>query len=229
MRYRIKEEGVVDEYLDRVFGGDSDLEGYDMVLTAIDDVVVSRNICELSRARKIPVNIADVPPECDFYFGSLIRRGPLQVMVSTGGKGPRIAAQTRRIIERAIHPDLGDAIENVGKLRAMLRARAPENTQGARRMKWMIDVCESWSFEDLAKLNEREMQVILEGWQKGTVPSPTRVRGLTNALPTPKSAWKTLTSTCPVAGSISPWLSGIAGVALGAAVTSAIFIARPSR
>lgn len=36
---------------------------YDMVLTAIDDVNVSRSICLLCRQGRIPVNVADVPPE----------------------------------------------------------------------------------------------------------------------------------------------------------------------
>src|SRR5690242_7522037 len=40
-----------------------------MVLVAIDDPAASSEIWRLCRARRIPANIADVPPECDFYFG----------------------------------------------------------------------------------------------------------------------------------------------------------------
>lgn len=152
MKHRIDVEGIVDVYHDRSFGGEEDLydpEGklYDMVLTAIDDSDLSRSICEMARRLRIPVNVADVPPECDFYFGSLIRRGPLQVMVSTGGKGPKIANQVRVLVEKSLPENVGDAIAKVGELRAKLRQRAPEQKKSGKRMKWMIDVCEKWTCE----------------------------------------------------------------------------------
>ncbi|CEH12619.1 siroheme synthase [Ceraceosorus bombacis] len=229
MKHRIYVEKCVDEYEDRVFGGKEDVMGYDMVLTAIDDAALSREICQMARALRIPVNVADVPPECDFYFGSLIRRGPLQVMVSTGGKGPRIAAQTRRIIQRAIPKNLGQAIENVGRLRAMLRSEAPQAAAGPKRMSWMIDVCEKWSFDELATLEEDEMRIILRGWKDGSVPSARQVRGISRTLPDSKRIRKAIVGRCPVAGYISPWLAGFAGILLGSAITSTLFIARSSK
>ena len=96
-------EGAVDAYIDAAYTHDAQLvqgdgRPYDMVLTAIDDAVRSREVCAWCRARRVPVNVADVPPACDFYFGSMIRRGPLQVMVSTGGRGPRLARIVRERI-----------------------------------------------------------------------------------------------------------------------------------
>ncbi|KAA8630328.1 hypothetical protein SMACR_07291 [Sordaria macrospora] len=44
-------------------------EQYSLVLTAIDDPVASSSIYKLAHELKIPANIADVPSECDFYFG----------------------------------------------------------------------------------------------------------------------------------------------------------------
>ncbi|KDN46475.1 siroheme synthase middle domains-like protein [Tilletiaria anomala UBC 951] len=238
MKHRIYTENVVDVYHDRLFGGASELDApedgrrFDMVLTAIDDAELSRSICHMARARKIPVNVADVPPECDFYFGSLIRRGPLQVMVSTGGKGPKIASQTRRVIERALPENIDNAIERVGKLRAKLREVAPEQKQGPKRMRWMIDVCEKWSLDQLSDMTDDDMEEILKGWKKGTVPTYRQVRGIKwkiipfIALPTAKQINKSLFGTCPVVGAISPWLSGVLGATAGAAVASAFFVLR---
>ena len=104
-------------YHDRPFTGPADLDGVDMVLTAIDDVAVSREICALCRARRIPVNVADIPPSCDFYFGSQIRSGPLQIMISTNGRSPKLANIIRRQIEACIPEHAGEAIEKVGELR----------------------------------------------------------------------------------------------------------------
>jgi precorrin-2 dehydrogenase/sirohydrochlorin ferrochelatase len=223
MKYRIYEEKSVDVFLDKSYGGPEDVEGYDMVLTAIDDVQTSRTICEVARSKRIPVNVADVPPECDFYFGSLIRRGPLQVMVSTGGKGPRIAASTRALIERALPSNIGRAIEKVGQLRAMLREKVPETNKGARRMRWMIDVCDAWSTDELAGLTQEEMQIILKGWdENGRVYKPYQVRGISALralIPSVQDVKDALFGRCPVVGAYSPWLTGLGGIVLGACST----------
>lgn len=160
-------------YHDRVFAGPSDLEGVDMVLTAIDDVEASREICTLCRERRIPVNVADIPPSCDFYFGSQIRSGPLQIMISTNGQSPKLANIIRRKIEACIPDHAGEAIEKVGQLRSKLRERAPGvgGELGKKRMRWMIDVCNAWEMEELALLDEEMMLKLLdEGWEKNTVP-----------------------------------------------------------
>ena len=88
-------------YRDRTFVA-ADLDGADMVLTAIDDVAVSRAIAAQCRALRIPVNVADDPPCCDFYFGSQIRQGPLQILISTNGRGPKLANSIRRRIEESL-------------------------------------------------------------------------------------------------------------------------------
>lgn len=140
---------------------------YDMVLTAIDNNPVSTHICTLCRTAQIPVNVADVPPQCDFYFGSQIRRGPLQIMVSTSGRGPRIAALIRKRIESSLPEHVERAIDNVGRLRAELRKRAPGvgGPLGERRMKWMIGVSDAWSLEELSLMDDRMMEAVLEGWE----------------------------------------------------------------
>lgn len=123
-------------HTDRAFEP-SDLDGgVDMVLVAVDDPDASTAIWKLCKSRRIPANIADVPPECDFYFGSVHRDGPLQVMVSTNGKGPRLASTIRKYIAEKLPPNAGRAIERTGELRARLRSAAPKVEDGPRRMAW---------------------------------------------------------------------------------------------
>jgi len=165
-------------YHDRVFGGAEDLIGVDMVLTAIDDVTQSRVICSLCRERKIPVNVADIPESCDFYFGSQIRDGPLQIMISTNGKSPKLANLIKRKVECSLPKQVGNAIDRVGELRAKLKERAPGvgGQVSKRRMKWMVDVCTSWEMEELATLNEEMMKKLLDdGWENNAVPRPEAV------------------------------------------------------
>ena len=152
----------------------TDLDNADMVLTAIDDVELSRHIGTSCRARRIPVNVADDPSYCDFYFGSQIRQGPLQIMVSTNGKSPKLANIIRRRIEESIPKGAGEAIEKVGLLREKLKERAPGvgGDVSKRRMKWMVDLCTSWELDDLAGLDDGQIEKLLdEGWERNVVPS----------------------------------------------------------
>lgn len=166
-------------YHDRIFAGPADLEGVDMVLTAIDDVEWSKRIWAMCKEHKIPVNVADIPPNCDFYFGSQIRKGPLQIMISTNGNGPKLANIVKTRIEESLPENVDQAIIKVGALRAKLRQRAPGvgGDLGKKRMQWMISVCTKWNLDELAELDEATMEKLLtEGWENNTVPKPPRTK-----------------------------------------------------
>ncbi|KZF23350.1 siroheme synthase middle domains-like protein [Xylona heveae TC161] len=171
--YRIEKKQV--EYIDRKFEP-SDLDGADMVLTAVDDPEASSQIYKLCHERRIPANIADVPPECDFYFGSVHRDGPLQVMVSTNGNGPKLANIVRRKIAASLPDNTGAAIQKVGVLRRKLRKIAPAIEEGPKRMHWMSKICESWSLEDLCEMDEKDMDELLKSYKSGDVPCLHEVR-----------------------------------------------------
>jgi precorrin-2 dehydrogenase/sirohydrochlorin ferrochelatase len=187
--YRIEQKQV--DYVDRKFEP-SDLDGVDMVLTAVDDPEASSQIWKLCKERRIAANIADVPPECDFYFGSVHRDGPLQIMVSTNGKGPKLANIVRRQIAAGLPPNIGTAITRVGMLRKKLRQVAPDISEGPKRMQWyvhqvrycltfltphrMIKVCEAYSLDDLCALTEEDMENILGYYKPNTIPSLEQIR-----------------------------------------------------
>jgi precorrin-2 dehydrogenase / sirohydrochlorin ferrochelatase len=109
-----------------------------MVLCAVDDPEASTQVWKLCKERRIAANIADVPPECDFYFGSVHRDGPLQIMISTNGNGPKLANIIRRQIAAGLPKNVGHAIRQVGALRRKLRKVAPNIEEGPKRMKWYV-------------------------------------------------------------------------------------------
>ncbi|KAK8159457.1 putative NAD(P)-binding-domain-containing protein [Phyllosticta citrichinensis] len=171
--YRIEKKQV--DYIDRKFEP-SDLDGADMVLTAVDDPEASTQIYKLCKEKRIPANIADVPPECDFYFGSVHRDGPLQIMVSTNGNGPKLANIVRRQIAAGLPKNIGAAIQKVGQLRRKLRRVAPGPEEGPKRMQWMSKVCETWSLEDLCEMDEKDMERLLGFYKPNSVPLLTHLR-----------------------------------------------------
>lgn len=147
-------------HIDRIFEP-SDLDGAEMVLVAVDDPAASTAIWKLCKQRKIPANIADVPPECDFYFGSVHRDGPLQIMVSTNGKGPRLAASIRKFIASKLPRNAGNAIESIGLLRTKLRKIAPNAEDSPKRMRWMSKVSDTYKWEEMCALTVEDMDNLL--------------------------------------------------------------------
>jgi precorrin-2 dehydrogenase / sirohydrochlorin ferrochelatase len=168
------------QHIDRVFLP-LDLEpskNVAMVLTAIDDPIASTRIWKYCKKMKVPVNIADVPPECDFYFGSVHRDGPLQIMVSTNGNGPRLAANVRKQIGETLPQGIGESIRKVGMLRRKLRQAAPgKRTEDiSKRMTWMSEVCDKWPVDDFNAMDDEDMRHLIQYYGPGTVPSFEEIR-----------------------------------------------------
>ncbi|RSL48948.1 hypothetical protein CEP53_009344 [Fusarium sp. AF-6] len=166
--YRIREGQVT--HVNRLFEP-QDLDGAEMVLVAVDDPAASTVIWKLCKERRIPANIADVPPECDFYFGSIHRDGPLQIMVSTNGKGPRLAAAIRQFIAKQLPKNAGNAIETIGELRLRLRKVAPRPEDGPKRMLWMSKVSDTYKWDEMCGLTDEDMDNLLLFYPANKVPS----------------------------------------------------------
>ncbi|KAG7092540.1 hypothetical protein E1B28_008890 [Marasmius oreades] len=194
-------------YYDRRFTGPAELHKIDLVLTAVDDPQRSRDIVELCRQAKIPVNAADIPDLCDFFFGSQIRDGPLQVIVSTNGNGPRLSNLIRKKLEAGLSGYEGEAIKKIGQLRAQLKERAPGigGVIGRKRMQWMTKLCNSWEMVDFTQLNDSMIQNLLdEGWEKDRVPTIEALGGKPTSMPSTVSSTHSATPS-----SIVPWTVGL--------------------
>lgn len=230
--YRIDVSNTEDIiYEDRDYVGPEEdklrVTDYDMVLTAIDEVGLSRRVCIACREARVPVNVADVPPECDFYFGSQLRRGPLQIMVSTSGRGPKIASLIRKQIEASLPADVEEAIDSVGKLRGELRQRAPGTggPLGQKRMNWMIGICDAWRLDELGGMTpEVRKQLLDEGWNKdGKILSPKDV-GLKSGAAGWLADVRTKVVDTLAGGNVQVLKAGLAGFVLGAVIPGSIYI-----
>lgn len=103
----------------------ADLEGNFVVIAATDDPAVNAQIYHLATARGILCNSVDDPPHCDFYFGSVVRRGELQIAISTAGESPAVAQRLRREIDQQLPSDLGIWLTELGALRREVLATRP--------------------------------------------------------------------------------------------------------
>src|ERR1700678_4366234 len=68
-----------------------DVAGCDLIIAATDDRQVNQAVFEEASRRSILCNTADDPPLCDFFFGSVVQRGDMQIAISTAGQSPALA------------------------------------------------------------------------------------------------------------------------------------------
>jgi precorrin-2 dehydrogenase/sirohydrochlorin ferrochelatase len=97
---------------------DDDLEGCVLAIAATGRPEVNRAVCSAARARRILVNAVDRPEECDFYAPAVLRRGPLQIAISTEGKSPLLARAIREELEARFGPEYARYVELLAEIRA---------------------------------------------------------------------------------------------------------------
>jgi siroheme synthase-like protein len=98
-----------------------DVAGAAVVVCATDRREVNRAVSEEAGAAGIPVNVVDDPELCSFIVPSVVRRGPLQVAISTGGRSPAFAKFMRHHLEAAIGEEFGQLAELAGRMRDRAR------------------------------------------------------------------------------------------------------------
>jgi precorrin-2 dehydrogenase / sirohydrochlorin ferrochelatase len=96
---------------------EGDLEGAYLAFAATDSREVNAAVAREGKERDIPVNVADRPSEGDFALPSTLRRGGLQVAVSTGGASPNLARRIKDELERVFGPEWAGIVEELGRSR----------------------------------------------------------------------------------------------------------------
>lgn len=94
-----------------------DIDGAFLVITATNSAEVNHAVYREAVARNIPCNSVDDIPNCDFFFGSIVSRGALQIAISTAGESPAVAQRLRREIDGQLPQDLGAWLAELGQLR----------------------------------------------------------------------------------------------------------------
>jgi uroporphyrin-III C-methyltransferase len=122
---KLVEDGRV-KWIQRDFK-DSDLKtlGRDEVDNVVDAVFVttglktplSTHISSLCRRLRIPVNVVDAPNLCTFTLLTTHSDGPLQIGITTSGRGCKLASRIRREIVSSLPSNFGEAVDRLGTIR----------------------------------------------------------------------------------------------------------------
>ncbi|KAL1630676.1 uroporphyrin-III C-methyltransferase [Diplodia seriata] len=132
---------------------------------------LSTHISTLCRRLRIPVNVADAPNLCTFTLLSTHTDGPLQIGVTTSGKGCKLLGVMRRRIweedhaaELSMDPEAEE--DDAGQNASFNKLVTPEDAEAARsrRMRWLAQICEYWPLRRLAGITDEDVEAVLRSY-----------------------------------------------------------------
>jgi precorrin-2 dehydrogenase/sirohydrochlorin ferrochelatase len=99
-----------------------DLENTFLAVVATSSRSLNESIYREAQRRRVLCNVVDVPEYCDFYYGAVVRRGDLQIAISTNGQSPSLAQKLRQQLERQFGPAYAQWVADLGETRRLVLA-----------------------------------------------------------------------------------------------------------
>jgi precorrin-2 dehydrogenase/sirohydrochlorin ferrochelatase len=100
----------------------SDLDGKFLAVVATASPSLNQLIYREAQRRGVLCNVVDVPEYCDFFYPAVVRRGDLQIAVSTAGQSPSLAQKIRQQLERQFGEGYADWVRQLGETRRLILA-----------------------------------------------------------------------------------------------------------
>jgi len=100
-----------------------------MVIAATDDPAVNGQIASRAKEKGLLVNAVDQPRDCNFIMPSIVKRGDLQIAISTGGKSPALAKKIRKELQTWFGSEYGSLAKLLGMLRTEVLAQGDTSSE----------------------------------------------------------------------------------------------------
>ncbi len=99
-----------------------DLDGAFLAVVATNSRSLNERVYYEARRRRVLCNVVDVPDLCDFFYPAVVRRGDLQIAISTAGQSPSLAQKIRQQLEKQFGPGYAAWIAELGESRKLILA-----------------------------------------------------------------------------------------------------------
>jgi len=99
-----------------------DLDGIFLAVVATNSRTLNERIYYEAQRRRVLCNVVDVPDLCDFFYPAVVRRGDLQIAVSTAGQSPSLAQKIRQQLEKQFGPGYARWVAELGETRKLILA-----------------------------------------------------------------------------------------------------------
>jgi precorrin-2 dehydrogenase/sirohydrochlorin ferrochelatase len=104
----------------------SDLDGTFLAIVATNSRTLNERVYQEAQRRGVLCNVVDVPDLCDFFYPAVVRRGDLQIAISTAGQSPSLAQKIRQQLEKQFGPAYAAWVTELGETRRLILASALE-------------------------------------------------------------------------------------------------------
>ena len=111
-----------------------DIKGCVLSYAATDDPKLHRELAAEARTLGIPINVADVPELCSFIAPAVVKRGALQIAISTSGASPAFAARIRRELDDRFGAEYALTLDLMRAARRRLHADEIAPVERMRRL-----------------------------------------------------------------------------------------------
>ena len=99
-----------------------DLGGAFLAVVATNSRSLNERVYHEAQRRGVLCNVVDVPDLCDFFYPAVVRRGDLQIAVSTAGQSPSLAQKIRQQLEKQFGPGYAAWVAELGETRRLILA-----------------------------------------------------------------------------------------------------------
>lgn len=130
----------------------SDLTGAFLAVAATSSPALHGEIYRQAGRRAVLCNVVDDPERCDFYYGAVVRRGALQIAISTAGHSPALAQRLKKQIQREYGAEYESWLNELGEIRKRLFAK---KISPARRRALLHRLASEDSFEKFLRRRKR--------------------------------------------------------------------------
>lgn len=103
-----------------------DVDGALLVIAATGHPAVNQQVYRAAQERRVLCNSVDEPERCDFFYPAVVRRGDLQIAISTAGKSPALAQRIRKDLEEQFDSSYVSWLEWLGTVRQLFFQRHVE-------------------------------------------------------------------------------------------------------
>ncbi|MBI4464471.1 MAG: bifunctional precorrin-2 dehydrogenase/sirohydrochlorin ferrochelatase [Acidobacteria bacterium] len=152
----------------------SDLSGAVLAFSATDRPEVERQVAADAAKRGIPVNCAGAPEFGSFLVPAQVKRGRLQIAVSTGGTSPVLAHKLAQELGKWVGPEYSDWT----RLLAQWRPRIVKSVPPAERSQLLEQLTGDRIYRLLRQGRKREAaqaaKRLLQRWEIGTPRRPSK-------------------------------------------------------
>jgi precorrin-2 dehydrogenase / sirohydrochlorin ferrochelatase len=155
-----------------------DLNAAFLAVVATSSRILNERIYREAQQRGVLCNVVDVPDLCDFFYPSVVRRGDLQIAVSTAGQSPSLAQKIRQQLEKQFGPGYAAWVAELGETRRLILASNLD-------MESKLDLLHSLASRDAAEAalaaGEKATANTKEETEKKEIESELALKGGTHA------------------------------------------------